>query len=67
MIFHQFYLNCLAQASYLIGDEETHTAAIVDPRRDVQVYVDEAERHGLRIRMCFSRTSMLISSPDIWS
>jgi hydroxyacylglutathione hydrolase len=53
MIFRQFYLNCLAHASYLIGDEETHTAAIVDPRRDVQIYVDEAERHGLRIRHVF--------------
>ena len=54
MIFQQFYLNCLAQASYLIGDEETHTAAIVDPRRDVQIYVDEAERHGLQDPSCVS-------------
>ena len=53
MIFHQFYLNCLAQASYLVGDETTRTAAIVDPRRDVQVYLDEAERHGLQIRHVF--------------
>ena len=53
MIFQQFYLNCLAQASYLIGDEETHTAAIVDPRRDVQIYLDEAERQGLQIRHVF--------------
>ncbi len=53
MIFQQFYLKCLAQASYLIGDEDTHTAAIVDPRRDVQIYVDEAERHGLQIRHVF--------------
>ena len=53
LIFQQFYLNCLAQASYLIGDEDTHTAAIVDPRRDVQIYVDEAERHGLQIRHVF--------------
>ena len=50
MIFKQFYLGCLAQASYLIGDEQTRTAAIVDPRRDVDVYLEEADRHGLQIR-----------------
>jgi hydroxyacylglutathione hydrolase len=53
MILKQFYLNCLAQASYLIGDEETRTAAVVDPRRDVEVYLEEAERHGLEIRHVF--------------
>ena len=53
MIFQQFYLNCLAQASYLIGDETTGTAAVVDPRRDVQLYIDEAERRGLQIRHVF--------------
>jgi hydroxyacylglutathione hydrolase len=53
MIFKQFYLNCLAHASYLIGDESTRTAAVVDPRRDVQQYLDEADRHGLTIRHVF--------------
>ena len=53
MIFKQFYLNCLAQASYLIGDERTRTGAVVDPRRDVDIYLEEAERHGLRIRYVF--------------
>lgn len=53
MILEQFYLNCLAHASYLIGDEETNTAAVVDPQRDVQRYLDAAERHGLRIRHVF--------------
>jgi len=53
MIFQQFYLNCLAQASYLIGDETTGAAAVVDPRRDVQLYIDEAERRGLQIRHVF--------------
>ena len=38
MIFKQFYLNCLAHASYLVGDERTHTAVVVDPKRDVQEY-----------------------------
>lgn len=53
MIFKQFYLNCLAHASYLIGDEDTRTAAVVDPRRDIGPYLEEAERHGLRIRHVF--------------
>jgi glyoxylase-like metal-dependent hydrolase (beta-lactamase superfamily II)/rhodanese-related sulfurtransferase len=50
MIFHQFYLNCLAHASYLIGDEQTRTAAVVDPQRDVEQYLAFAESKGLTIR-----------------
>ena len=53
MIFKQFYLNCLAHASYLIGDEATRTAVVVDPQRDVQQYLDEADRSGLAIRHVF--------------
>jgi hydroxyacylglutathione hydrolase len=53
MLFKQFYLNCLAHASYLVGDETTWTAVVVDPRRDVQQYLDEADRHGLVIRHVF--------------
>jgi glyoxylase-like metal-dependent hydrolase (beta-lactamase superfamily II)/rhodanese-related sulfurtransferase len=53
MVFKQFYLNCLAHASYLIGDETTGTAVVVDPKRDVQEYLDEAHRHGLTIRHVF--------------
>ena len=49
MILKQFYLNCLAHASYLIGDEESHTAAVVDPQRDVDQYVVFAEEHRLQI------------------
>ena len=48
MYFKQFYLGCLAQASYLIGSEGE--AAVVDPRRDVDEYLGEAEARGLRIR-----------------
>jgi len=47
MIFEQFYLGCLAQASYLIGSEGA--AAVVDPRRDIGLYLDAAREHGLRI------------------
>jgi hydroxyacylglutathione hydrolase len=53
MIFKQFYLNCLAHASYLIGDEASHTAAVVDPQRDVEQYVEFAEEHGLQIAHVF--------------
>ena len=49
MILKQFYLNCLAHASYLIGDEETHTAVVVDPQRDVDQYLAFAAERGLRI------------------
>jgi hydroxyacylglutathione hydrolase len=50
MIFKQYYLACLSQASYLIGDERTRTAVVVDPRRDVDEYLDDAVRAGLAIR-----------------
>jgi len=53
MILKQFYLSCLAHASYLVGDETTGIAAVVDPRRDVQQYLDEADRLGLAIRHVF--------------
>ena len=46
--FHQFYLGCLAHASYLIGDGGE--CAIVDPQRDVDQYLDAARRRGLSIR-----------------
>ena len=49
MIFEQHYLDCLSQASYLIADETTGTAVVVDPRRDIQAYVDSAALHGLSI------------------
>ncbi len=49
MILHQFYLNCLAHASYLIGDEQTHVAAVVDPQRDIDQYLKFAADAGLRI------------------
>jgi hydroxyacylglutathione hydrolase len=53
MILKQFYLNCLAHASYLIGDEQTGTAAVVDPQRDVDQYLAFAAEHGLRIAHVF--------------
>lgn len=49
MVLEQHYLGCLAQASYLVGDERSGRAVVVDPRRDVDEYVAEAERRGLHI------------------
>ena len=53
VILEQFYLNCLAHASYLVGDEETRTAAVVDPQRDIDRYLECASEHGLRIAHVF--------------
>src|ERR671930_783437 len=53
MIVKQFYLNCLAHASYLIGDEQTRTAAVVDPQRDVDQYLVFAESHALQVKHVF--------------
>jgi DMSO/TMAO reductase YedYZ molybdopterin-dependent catalytic subunit/rhodanese-related sulfurtransferase/glyoxylase-like metal-dependent hydrolase (beta-lactamase superfamily II) len=49
MIFTQHYLACLSHASYVIGDETTGRALVVDPRRDVREYLDEAGACGLTI------------------
>jgi glyoxylase-like metal-dependent hydrolase (beta-lactamase superfamily II)/rhodanese-related sulfurtransferase len=51
MIFEQHYLECLSQASYLIGDESTGRAVVVDPRRDIGPYLDSAREHGLTIEL----------------
>jgi glyoxylase-like metal-dependent hydrolase (beta-lactamase superfamily II)/rhodanese-related sulfurtransferase len=48
MIFESFYLSCLSHASYLIGDGGE--AAVVDPQRDVEQYLEFAREHGLAIR-----------------
>ena len=53
MILKQFYLNCLAHASYLIGDEPSGTAAVIDPQRDIDGYLAFARDHGLAIRHVF--------------
>jgi glyoxylase-like metal-dependent hydrolase (beta-lactamase superfamily II) len=48
MQFKQFYLGCLAHASYYIGSDGE--AAVIDPQRDVQQYLDEAEANGQKIK-----------------
>ena len=49
MIINQYYLECLSHASYLVGDEASGTAVVIDPRRDIAEYVRDAEHLGLRI------------------
>lgn len=49
MILEQYYIDCLSHASYLIGDASTGRAVVVDPRRDVTEYLDDAKRMGLTI------------------
>ncbi len=53
MLLKQYYLACLSHASYLIADEKTRTAAIVDPQRDVDQYLADAEASGVSIRHVF--------------
>ncbi len=51
MHFEQFYLTCLSHASYLIGS--AGEAAVVDPQRDVDIYLKAAEEKNLKIRHIF--------------
>jgi len=53
MVLKQYYLGCLAHASYLLGDEASATAIIVDPQRDIEQYVADAEKLNLKIRHVF--------------
>src|SRR5438093_12896785 len=53
MILKQFYLNCLAHASYLVADETSGAAAVVDPQRDIDQYLAFAAGHGLKISHVF--------------
>ena len=51
MYFEQFYLTCLSHASYMIGSEGE--AAVVDPQRDVDIYLKVADEQNLKIRYIF--------------
>jgi hydroxyacylglutathione hydrolase len=53
MIVKQFYLGCLAHASYLVGDENAGVAAVVDPQRDIEQYLACARERSLRITHVF--------------
>ena len=63
MILKQYYLEC-PHASYLLGDCDTGTAAIVDPRRDIDQHVEDAQAQGLEIRHLPLRISTPILSQD---
>jgi glyoxylase-like metal-dependent hydrolase (beta-lactamase superfamily II)/rhodanese-related sulfurtransferase len=51
MKFNQYYLDCLSHASYLIGDETTGRAVVVDPQRDVSEYIADAKELGMTIEL----------------
>ncbi|HEY7095277.1 MAG TPA: rhodanese-like domain-containing protein [Terriglobales bacterium] len=51
MYFEQFYLGCLAHASYMLGSGGE--AIVVDPQRDVDIYLKAAQDHGLAIKHIF--------------
>ena len=46
----QFYLGCLAHASYLVADTDSKVAAVIDPQRDIDQYLEEAEGQGFQIK-----------------
>ena len=51
MKFTQYYLDCLSHASYLIADENTGRAVVVDPQRDIAEYLTDAEANGYTIEL----------------
>ncbi len=53
MILKQYYLGCLAHASYFLGDEPSGIAAVVDPQRDIDQYIEEAEARNMTIGHVF--------------
>src|SRR5258708_16676963 len=53
IVLKQYYLGCLAHASYLIADEASATAIVVDPQRDIQQYIDDANSLCVHIRHIF--------------
>jgi hydroxyacylglutathione hydrolase len=53
MVVKQYYLGCLAHASYLIADTGTGTAIVVDPQRDIDQYLQDATQHGCHIKYVF--------------
>ena len=53
MILKQYYLGCLAHASYLVADRVGGTAAVIDPQRDIEQYLTDAEQLDLTIGHVF--------------
>ncbi|HLZ10937.1 MAG TPA: MBL fold metallo-hydrolase, partial [Chloroflexota bacterium] len=53
MILKQYYLGCLAHASYLVADQVGGRAAVIDPQRDIEQYLCDAEQLGCEIGHVF--------------
>ncbi|MCH9656410.1 MAG: MBL fold metallo-hydrolase [Planctomycetes bacterium] len=49
MFFQRYYLDCLSLASYMIADEQTRKAVVIDPQRDIEIYLEDAKEHGFQI------------------
>ncbi|WP_339908790.1 MBL fold metallo-hydrolase [Symmachiella dynata] len=49
MYFQRYYLECLSHASYMVADEQTGVAAVIDPQRDIEIYLEDAKEHGFKI------------------
>ncbi|WP_339732394.1 MBL fold metallo-hydrolase [uncultured Gimesia sp.] len=50
MFFQRYYLDCLSLASYMIADEKTREAVVIDPQRDIDIYLEDAREHGFQIK-----------------
>jgi hydroxyacylglutathione hydrolase len=53
MKIQQYYLACLSHASYMVTDEKTKTAAVIDPQRDIDQYLADAKAGGFTIKHVF--------------
>lgn len=50
MFIQRYYLECLSHASYMVADQRTKAAAVIDPRRDIDIYINDAKEHGFKIK-----------------
>lgn len=50
MFIQRYYLECLSHASYMVADETTKEAAVIDPQRDIDIYLDDAKQRGFTIK-----------------
>jgi len=50
MFLQRYYLECLSHASYIVADKKTNTAVVIDPRRDIDIYVEDTRQHGYEIK-----------------
>jgi rhodanese-related sulfurtransferase len=57
MFFREYELGCLALYSYVVGDTTSGRAVVVDPHRDVSIYLADATANGLRIERVLGRCS----------